>query len=997
MQKVRYSRPLFNTIRVCCLLFVAAGLAFANSSLDLSASNGYAFTYDAPALDFEESFTIDIQFKTNLAHDGCLFAKFHQNSGTASDDSYYMSVRSDGGIEARIQTETQLVTLTVAGSVHDSEWHHAALVYDYDASVAELYLDSELGDAVSLSGQLRDTNESLRLGTLRTTSSLTDFFNGNIDELRLWNIARRGDQASCLKDVTLLIDTPGLVSYYPFDEEAGTTSNDLVSPFENFTFISGVGFSSVEPVFLSRLSGPGACFCGEISGHFNELDPAITLVGDTVVVLLGDTLEIASTSLVLDSTVTRVNVFGKLNITGTVVDSAYVLGQYRNASDAEIHLLAPDTIQAELRYTRVSGLSSRPLHINSPISISHSAFWESNGGALLLNSYALIDTSVFTGMDSVAVVVDSGFIEMQECEFTQNGGALSISAPCSVVVKQSIFNENVKSVERGGAIKGQGGFDGLSGSYLSLTDCEFTSNIADEGGALWLEDYFVEIRRCQFTGNSANSSAGAVRISSTSGRVSRAMIDSTDFIGNNGENGSAVGLVGVDAPVEFSLSNATFSSNFGMSGAVAGWSVTQLPEAEALIERCQFYDNNAESGSTAAIHLVVPYSPDPVVLQNLTIVGNTSSAAAVYLSVPSIVRNCVVTDNSSTAQIGGLSPSVVYCITTDEEYHGPGGSFDADPLFADYLNRDLRLTAGSPAINHGDPSLIYNDADGTRSDIGAIPAEDFSPVIQSVLDVPVDNGRHVMIQWLPSAGDDNRAGIESYQIFREVNLPLDENYELMAEIPASQLPGYGQIVTTLADSNASGQPYFSYFVRANSINPLAFWDTEIDSGYSVDNLAPEAPALLADFVIDQVELNWSAAADSDLSYYAVFREVELFDPDTVSPYITTSDTFFTDTDLIEDGYAYQVRAVDINGNHSDPSNEEWIDLTPLSAPLYFTVRVNGPLLELRWIPVAEANRYHVYRANSLSEAGELFGTTSDWFYFTPITEDYKIFWVVAER
>ena len=42
-----------------------------------------------------------------------------------------------------------------------------------------------------------------------------------------------------------------------------------------------------------------------------------------------------------------------------------------------------------------------------------------------------------------------------------------------------------------------------------------------------------------------------------------------------------------------------------------------------------------------------------------------------------------------------------------------------DPLFSDVLNLDFTLTENSPCINSGNP--IYNDSDGTISDIGANP------------------------------------------------------------------------------------------------------------------------------------------------------------------------------------------------------------------------------------------------------------------------------------
>ncbi|TFH54236.1 MAG: LamG domain-containing protein, partial [Candidatus Zixiibacteriota bacterium] len=639
-------RPILVIIRAALLLFVAAGFAVAGSSLGLSAGTDYAFTADSPTFDFDGSFTIDVRFQTYSAHDGCLIAKFHQSSGQADDDSYYISVRSDGGLDARIQTMTSLITLTAIGNVHDSQWHHAALVYDIDAEIAELYLDGELGDSSPLSGPLRNTAEAVRLGTLRTTSSLADFYNGRMDELRIWNIARRGKQVSCLNDVTLLSDTPGLVSYYRFDEGAGATCYDLVAPYENFTLISGAVFSPNEPAFLSLLSGPGACFCGEISGSFTDQDPIMMLVGDTVSVPAGDSLVLSSNTLILDSTVTRFNVYGKLTVSGNAADSSYILGQYMNSSDAVIHLLAPDSVTASLYYARVSGLSSRPIIVDSPVSIVHSAFVDNFGGALLINSDANLDSSVFVNSDSISILAESGVIKIENCSFSDNSGALAISEPCSVTVKQSIFDHNVKSEGNGGAIFGSGDFDGTSGSYLALSDCQFTDNSAINGGAVWCENMNLHIMGSLFTGNSADT-GGAVSAAAGSGHVCRVVIDSTDFTGNSGENGSAIHLQGIPgvSPVQFSLTHAVVSGNTGADGALYGSGITEIPGYETLAERVCFYDN------TGAITLLSPHDASMIELRNLTIVGN--SAVAMLSDQPAIIRNCIVTDNGSASQFSG--------------------------------------------------------------------------------------------------------------------------------------------------------------------------------------------------------------------------------------------------------------------------------------------------------------------------------------------------------
>ena len=47
----------------------------------------------------------------------------------------------------------------------------------------------------------------------------------------------------------------------------------------------------------------------------------------------------------------------------------------------------------------------------------------------------------------------------------------------------------------------------------------------------------------------------------------------------------------------------------------------------------------------------------------------------------------------------------------------------SDPKFANPAKDDYRLKSGSPCIDAGDPDKKYNDPDGSRCDIGALPSE----------------------------------------------------------------------------------------------------------------------------------------------------------------------------------------------------------------------------------------------------------------------------------
>ena len=1009
-------------------LLVLCGAAAAGSSAQFAGAGSYASTPDASPFDFPGSFTIELWFQSDTVHTGTLVAKFRQASGTPLDDSYYISVRDDDTLQARLQTTTQLVDLKTAGAIHDGQWHHVVLVFDHPAERAELFLDGSLEASQSLTGNLRDTAERITLGTVLSGAGApvpTSFFRGRIDELRFWNVARRNQQAWCLKDVTLLHDTPGLVSYYRFDEGSGSSVADAVAPYETFTLLNGATFAPEEPALRSRLSGPGQCRCGEVSGVFDDGAPALTLVGDTVTVPAGDSLLLISHSLTVDSTVSVVRVLGKLRAQGSAGDSSRILGQGSPASAAVIEIPGPSA--TSLSYTRVSGFASVPLRFFSPLNIANCVFSGNTGGALRGRGDLTATDAHFVSNGGTAVRVDSGNVTIAHADLLSNGAglfsgngnldldsvtftgngtadsgasvAVNLSSATRARITNCVFTGNAAA--RGGALFATGELAGAAGDSLILRGCTFLRNTADSGAAVWAQNANVRLEQCDFDSNTAEVGGGVMALAQDAG-VCRLRGDSLNFAHNQGGEGSALWLRGTGGgPVEMRVTASTFSSNLraALPGAsVMGRKLRAISGAGPVLERCVFHDNQNSGGASSAVDFSDAFDSTPVELRNLTVVLNGSDSAAVVVRVPAVVRHGIIIENGGAREIVGNNPAVAYCLTSDTEYHGAGGSFYADPAFADFWGRDFHLTAGSAAINRGDPNPIYNDADGTRADVGCFAAEGFPPLWQSISDVPHDNGRQLMLQWLPSSADDSRRGIASYAIYRVVNLGrLDENYELMATIPAAQLPGYGQIVPTLSDSNAQGVPYYSFFIRAQSVNPLAFWDTPVDSGYSVDNIAPGSPLLSGEEAPGGVALTWTAAPDSDLAFYRVYRSDSPFDPDTATVVFATAlDTTLFDS-VGSGTWRYAVRAVDRNGNASDPSNMVAVDVGVVSAPAGLTVMPLGAWLMLRWQPVASATYYRVFRSSTLYGPEEVVGTTGDTYFLTPLQSTHAFYWVTADR
>lgn len=97
------------------------------------------------------------------------------------------------------------------------------------------------------------------------------------------------------------------------------------------------------------------------------------------------------------------------------------------------------------------------------------------------------------------------------------------------------------------------------------------------------------------------------------------------------------------------------------------------------------------------------------------------------------LRNCIISAEEPVANDygGGTFPLNVqnYTCFFDQGGTNPAnplptsgiGNLTANPQFVSTSNRNFSLASGSPCINTGDPAPAYNDADGTRNDMGALP------------------------------------------------------------------------------------------------------------------------------------------------------------------------------------------------------------------------------------------------------------------------------------
>jgi len=338
------------------------------------------------------------------------------------------------------------------------------------------------------------------------------------------------------------------------------------------------------------------------------------------------------------------------------------------------------------------------------------------------------------------------------------------------------------------------------------------------------------------------------------------------------------------------------------------------------------------------------------------VLGNgTGAFGAPTIYVPGLNMAALVIDDfngDGIPDIAGTSAS-----TSQVEVllgHATGGVADGTFTFqAEYAVPQFPLgIAGADLNGDGSPDLAA--AGYQASAVGVLlgacvtppppPPAPGPPHLVSVRDVPNDQGGRVFLRWTRSSLDTVGKPITGYRVWRR--LPLGASvlaraqraaadgdgaivaiaravgtndlvgyWEALATLPAEGLPGYGYAAATTQDSLPGSNPYTAFFVTAVTANAAVFYQSNVDSGYSVDNLAPPAPVpFTVTFGPDANTLHWAPSTAADLAEYRLYRGPNGgFTPDASTLVAATRD------DQVNDAAGsayYKLEVVDVHGNAS---------------------------------------------------------------------------------
>ena len=180
--------------------------ASAGNAVMLNGSSQYVTFGAAPALG-SPSFTLELWFRRTGAGVGVstggdgianaipLVTKGRSESGV--DMNYFFGIdASTGMLVADFEDTADAGNHPVTGTtvVTSNVWHHAAAAFDTATDTWRLYLDGNLDRTLALGGDFTPAapspSHSAIGSALTSTGVAAGFFQGAVDEVRVWNVAR---------------------------------------------------------------------------------------------------------------------------------------------------------------------------------------------------------------------------------------------------------------------------------------------------------------------------------------------------------------------------------------------------------------------------------------------------------------------------------------------------------------------------------------------------------------------------------------------------------------------------------------------------------------------------------------------------------------------------------------------------------------------------------------------------------------------------------------
>ncbi|GAB5521639.1 MAG: hypothetical protein RhofKO_38900 [Rhodothermales bacterium] len=208
------------------------------ATLKLDGNDDFVLVSDADELDLSDTFTIEAWVKPDNA---AAFQYIVSKDGVGSDPNGAYNVYL-----AQNELRLEINNIGVVGSnavLSSGVWSHVAVAYDASASPQVRFYVNGMAQGTANVTTPTPNEQNLLIGRRGVTNDSN--FRGELDEIRIWKVARSEDQIQATMFGAPETNPPGLVARYAFDEGQGGIAFDVFG--RNEGTLTNFGLTEAEP------------------------------------------------------------------------------------------------------------------------------------------------------------------------------------------------------------------------------------------------------------------------------------------------------------------------------------------------------------------------------------------------------------------------------------------------------------------------------------------------------------------------------------------------------------------------------------------------------------------------------------------------------------------------------------------------------------------------------------------------------------------------------
>ncbi len=218
-------------LRYFLVSFLFASMVYGSSAVQFDGTDDHIVMDSGLGLTNTNSLTVEAWVKTSST--GNYRDVFSSSVSTDAAYSLQLRMNTSGQLEFGMHDDVNIWTsIATTNTINDGKWHHVAVTKNGTSTT--LYIDGVSSATGTIDRTFTPTNSYIGVNKIGGFG-LEYFWNGQIDEVRVWSVARTQSEIQTNMNAELDGNELGLSAYYKLNEATGITANDSTTPTYNGT------------------------------------------------------------------------------------------------------------------------------------------------------------------------------------------------------------------------------------------------------------------------------------------------------------------------------------------------------------------------------------------------------------------------------------------------------------------------------------------------------------------------------------------------------------------------------------------------------------------------------------------------------------------------------------------------------------------------------------------------------------------------------------------